>query len=88
MAIFAYTHAEVVRFYVTVNVASFVDIFQGTEHLVEQEETCFEGEMFLGHHCFQAFEGGTHQIHNHEIYIGIAGAVVDVGDASIFCGGI
>ena len=52
MAIFAYAHAEVVRFYITMDVASFVDIFEGTEHLVEQEETCFEGEMFLGHHCF------------------------------------
>ena len=52
MAVFAHAHAEVVGFYVAVDVASLVEVLEGAEHLVEQEEARFEGEVFFGHHYF------------------------------------
>jgi hypothetical protein len=60
---FVESDAEVVRFDVSVNKMSIVDVLDSWDHLVDQHEDGLEGELS---ECVleEGLKGGAHEIHN------------------------
>ncbi len=60
---FIESHTEVIWFYVSMYEVSVVDVFDSSDHLVDDHQDSFEGELSKGV-LEEVFERGAHQIHN------------------------